>query len=65
MDGNSLKQKVNSIGYNKEELLEVKTILENSIKVRKSEKTKFEEGWILVTKKGLELNKILLIKSRR
>lgn len=41
MDGISLKQKVNSIGYNKEELLEVKTILENSIKVRKSEKTKF------------------------
>lgn len=44
MDGNSLKQKVNSIGYNKEELLEVKTILENSIKVRKAEKTKFRGG---------------------
>ena len=44
MNGNSWQQKVNSIGYKKDELLEIKTILENSIKVRKLEKNKFRGG---------------------
>ncbi len=65
MNGNSLQQKVNSIGYNKDELLEVKTILENSIKVRKLEKNKFRGGLDSGHKEGIRIEQDALDKVNR
>ena len=65
MNGNSLQQKVNSIGYNKDELLEIKTILENSIKIRKLEKNKFRGGLDSGSKEGIRIEQDALDKVNR
>ena len=65
MNGNYLQQKVNSIGYNKDELLEVKTILENSIKVRKLEKNKFRGGLDYGHKERIRIEQDALDKVNR
>ena len=65
MNGNYLQQKVNSIGYNKDELLEVKTILENSIKVRKLEKNKFRGGLDSGHKERIRIEQDALDKVNR
>ena len=65
MNGNSLQQKVNSIGYNKDELLEIKTILENSIKIRKLEKNKFRGGLDSGYKEGIRIEQDALDKVNR
>lgn len=65
MNGNSLQQKVNSIGYNKDEPLEVKTILENSIKVIKLEKNKFRGGLDSGHKEGIRIEQDALDKVNR